>query len=398
MDQKPSQSTLSSIDIHDVKQIYSLLCAACLSAQLLQETIRDGKMKDHTRIVRQIMRMFGRYGLTGEHVFRYGFAGEHASIILLSILIPDYADALPEQIITPWKHTLTAHPDGTAINTWIGRFQTWFQNAPLDQVINLQAPGREEWERISFVSDTDASIIAPYVWLKERYLLPDKTETWHTTSLHCEYRYKTQEDCSNLPAAAIMPSTISMDGLCREIAKRAVGVQEDESARLYDGIYRHAITLLQNNACDHAAAVFRFYLSQHPGHPSARTALAFCLIPIEPEEAERRLTDMVNATAHPAPLVVYDLCSCLIFQGKTRQALSLARLYWSEQRTPDSPDRGPAHLWDVQNGDCVFIESDDVDRQLATLCNRIAEEAADKDVSAYWSANLEALQNDDGLS
>ncbi|KOA60908.1 hypothetical protein BAAM0499_03250 [Bifidobacterium animalis subsp. animalis MCC 0499] len=285
MDQKPSQSTLSSTDIHDVKQIYSLLCAACLSAQLLQETIRDGKMKDHTRIVRQIMRMFGRYGLTGEHVFRYGFAGEHASIILLSILIPDYADALPEQIITPWKHTLTAHPDGTAINTWIGRFQTWFQNAPLDQVINLQAPGREEWERISFVSDTDASIIAPYVWLKERYLLPDKPETWHTPSLHCEYRYKTQGDCSNLPAAAIMPSTISMDGLCREIAKEPSAckrMKARDSTMAYTAMpshcsrTMHAITLQQysDSTCPNTPDIPppepRWHSASSPSNPRRR--------------------------------------------------------------------------------------------------------------------------------
>lgn len=370
-----------------IREAYALL--GTLSLALRPASSEDmADMTERATAIRRVIRILGRYGIAGDTAFRYGFAHENALPVLRSIITPGHEGSLPEQLAVRWQRTLDIDAAPGALDTWIGRFLTWFHDAPMEQVLKLWAPDREQWNRFPPFSPIEVGVADPYIWLRDRYLFPHRPDAWSTTSLHHEYRYLESGDLNGFPERAILPSTLEQNALNAQIAKRAAHSKQDEARRLYENIYRYVIPLLERKEGDHAAELFEFHLAQHPHDRQARIALAFCLIPFNPEKAEWQLSDMLNTGGRQDPLVVYDLCSCLILQGNHRRALQIARHYWSEQRGHAPRRRASAHLWDVTGGGAVLMETDDVDACLAAMCARASERCRQEEDAAFWRGAL----------
>lgn len=50
-----------------------------------------------------------------------------------------------------------------------------------------------------------------------------------------------------------------------------------------------------------------------------------------------------------------------------------------------------AHLWDVNNGSPVLMETDDVDACLAAMCARTSERYRQEEDTLFWQGILEEL-------
>ncbi len=224
-----------------IREAYALLSTFSLSPRL----VLNGDMTERATAIRGIIRILGRYGIDGDSAFRYGFAYESALPVLRSILTPDHKDSLPEQLAIRWQRTFDAHVTPNALDMWVGRFLNWFRNAPMDQLLELQAPDREQWDKLPSFSPMDEDIASPYIWLRDRYLFPTHPEAWNTASLHHEYRYMESGDLNGFSERAILPATLEPNTLNAHIARRAAHSKQDEARRLYENIYYYAIPLLK---------------------------------------------------------------------------------------------------------------------------------------------------------
>lgn len=392
---------LSDIRRDDVEACFKMLYEA-LSRPISEDLTESNLRADTIRMSLHLLEEFG----IADDVLRFGFAQFVYSPLLFSMLGTVPNGHYPDDLLEGWRR-LTLPPSfdvssGRVDLQWLSntmlRFERWFAQASLSDIVNLTPPSAGEWEKVLLVPLDEESVIAQYVWLCDRYLISNP-EAWATTSLHQEYRLAQDGDTGDFPTRAVVGQPVTQVELEHNIALRAVYESTEGTARyrLFQQVYEAALNYLDREEYRAASTLFRFYLRQYPGDAKAMNACGFCLIPLDPFEAEKQIDQAQRFGLHEKGLGTYNQCLCKILMGDKIQALRIADEYWSEFRTAEVGQPISAVIWRLdQKGRCRIMGTDDVDSSLIDLCLDMCGRLSDDEQRLRWEEGRRSLTSDFG--
>ncbi|KAB8287099.1 hypothetical protein DSM100688_1874 [Bifidobacterium ramosum] len=373
------------------------VCAAfrALGSALNKPLIGDsGEVSLRGNTINRMLGILGRYGLT-DGVLRYGFADHVASPLLFRAmnLIPN--DLYPESLLSRWKRILVKGDLPDSLLMLSDRYMMlakWMASADLRNIIDLEPPSDEEWDKLRLTPDEDAVVSEQYQWLYDRYLFTE-LNAWSTTSLHYEYRYVVDKEIGDFPERAVEELPVTRSELVEIIANRAVYSSKESvlEYRLYSQVYESALAHLKKGDCEQAATLFDFFLRQYPGNMTALNAKGFCLIPVDTDKAEKLIRQAVCGGLPTRGLGIYNICYCRLLRGDVMQALQEADKYWCEFR---ESERGstPAIIWQVgRGGKAELVSTESTDASIAKLCAAAADSIGDDVRRTRWQHRAEVL-------
>jgi hypothetical protein len=262
----------------------------------------------------------------------------------------------------------------------------WAAAAPIEEIVKLLPPADEFHQEVLKEGPAD-EVTHSYRWLADRYGESD-LEQWAFSSLQHEYRWRRGSWSPPFPATALEPADPDDMSLNEELARRAAGFPpdsgDDSEGRLMSDMKSQALSFLSEGRFREAAALFEFYIRTDPQNHEAVNNLAFCLLPIAPENALYHLDSLspVREFSYKA-MLIYNQCLALKLLGRGGEALSRAEYYWQRERQP-SP--AAAFLWreEGENGDLELFRVDNVLQALALLASSIATGLGREDRAARW--------------
>lgn len=392
--------------MNDVKKVVPTLpenvkqCFVALQ-RILNTPIPDNRSaaRIRSRAAVDAIHMLERHGIT-DAVVRFGFTSDVTVPLLLAVLNVE-AKRYPAPLLAQWAELMHAESMLRAKGSpaFIGMFSdnmerltAWAQTAPIGDLITAKPLSRQDWDNLRLIPLEDKNIVDSYCWLHDRYLNPDIWQ-WTTASLHKEYLFRRQSDTGAFPASAVTPVTIDDRELDAVIAERAVFGSNETRSHLYQQVYRSAHRLLMQDDYEAAATLFRFFLGQNPSDPEGLNSLGFCLIPRDPEQAERYLRQSLDYGFHLRSLTWYNLCCCMLLRGEPERMLQEVRHYWCEERTRRDRESDGALIWKVNDDStCILCDASRIDECLIALCVAQSERLGDDSID-YWRQEMDKLQH-----
>jgi hypothetical protein len=356
-----------------------------------------------------------RRGLDADSLVRYGMRNEIAGSLLGLLLVRDLKMGTPDLVhqrgidLDAWSSVLPGKLEvgleaEIAVDqvvrhvAEVARLQVplllgWIMRAPLDELVALPAPNREDLVEPAPLDSEDLQLYEQYAWLVDRFSTTSPRD-WLTSSLLYEFRWQAEQEPPPCRAELMLDREVSEQQLNAEIARRTAlnipnGVPDPEAVLASD-MAGHARALLRLGRCGEAAALFEFAARRRPTDAEARNNLGFCLIPRDPKRA---LHDL-EAAAHMGyghPVVnLYNRVCCYLSQRQPRAAVAAADAYWAAR--DDRP--GGATLW-IWHADGSWEIGDFVDPHLALadLVVKISQAEGWREDEKRWRARADSRQN-----
>lgn len=266
----------------------------------------------------------------------------------------------------------------------------WIGTASLDDLINLTPPARDSLELSSDTEPLDRDLREQYRWAVEHFAKTFYGD-WQTSSLHYELKWLDGEVLPPCPNELMNDRKVPREKIAEEIARRVVYDVDkyDPGESLVSEMTRHAISLLRQDRCNDAAAVFEFGVLQRPDDADIRNNLGFCLIPVDPRKALDALKCAANMSYEPSSTNSYNQICCYISIGRPRAALNVADEEW---RKEDSKGHS-AVLWRRRSdGTWELFDSEDSLTSIAHLCVEIARDEGWADQERTWKTRCESTK------
>jgi hypothetical protein len=335
-------------------------------------------------------------GVDAEGLVRNGMSPLIAGAIVLAVIVTAEAasiggEAPPVEAPTEWVSLLeSSAPDtGERIRERLAslpRLTTWVHAAPLDEILNWQAPKPEEFRDLS---DASLTRFDPNQWLVERFTRT-YLDGWSTESLHHEWRYLHAQVLAPCSPAVMAERRIDERDLSCEIAHRAVDAPKTTSQVPLHGYVDRAAALLGEGRRHAAADMFKIVTEVDKDHTEALNNYGFCILPDDPERALTALRSAAQKGWGTEPVNIANRVLALATLGRRTAALQLAE----EHFTNGAESRfGSGYLWDINTPlvEPKLIRVDRVDRYIAELAARVAEETGDNELAVRWRKRCAAM-------
>jgi hypothetical protein len=200
----------------------------------------------------------------------------------------------------------------------------WTVRAQIEDILFFQPPSRTQFKAIlQQVTTDDIALIKPYRWIVERF---SKTffGDWNTESLHFEHRWQYNQIPPPCRIEVMSARTIGRIELNEEIARRSVKDRPEKSeSSLTNQVDTHARMLIRDGRAIEAAALYEFLCRREPRNPHFQNNLGFCLIPTDPERAEKHLKTAQQLGYDSLIINRYNAACCHVAMRQMQNAIQV---------------------------------------------------------------------------